>query len=85
MPARARSKGSIAEIFALMHHSPSDHLVGWVAHEGRSEGRLARSIAAHDGVHLTGADREVDALEDRCALHLNMQILDLQQRGVAHG
>ena len=28
---------------------------------------------------------QVDALEDRCALHLNMQILDLQQRGVAHG
>ena len=39
------------------------------AHQRGGEGALARPVGAHDGVHLTGADGEVEPADDRLGLH----------------
>src|SRR5262245_60257260 len=48
------------------------------------ERALARPVRAHDRVHLAGADRELDALEDLDAGHGGGQAAHLQQRAPLH-
>ena len=58
---------------------PGGHLVGRVAEQGVGQRRLARSVGPHEGVHLTGADHQVDAVQDPVALDGHVEVLDLEQ------
>ena len=44
------------------------------------QGAFAGAVGPHDGVHLTGADGQIDTLQDRGAIDLGMQIYDFQKR-----
>ena len=46
----------------------------FIAREHRRERRLARTVGAHDGMHLAGSDLEVDAPQDLLAVDGRMQI-----------
>ena len=51
----------------------AEHLVAGASHDHVGQGALARAVRAHDGVHLAGADGEVDPLEDLLAGHAGAQ------------
>ena len=64
-PARARLSGeSFEDVAALPADLAAGHEVRRMAHQRVGEGRLAGAVGAHDRVDLTGAEVEVDALED---------------------
>ena len=69
------------DVLALEQDPARRHLVGGVAEQGVGQRRLARAVGPHQGVHLAGADDQVDALEDLGAFDGHVEVLDLEQRG----
>ena len=66
------------DVLPVEEDLPAGDLVGGMAHQGVGQRRLAGPVGAHDGVHLVGVDREVDALDDLGAvLERDVQILQL--------
>ena len=63
----------------------SGHLVGRVAHDRVTEGALTGAVGAHQGMHLTTPDLQIDSLEDLSFLNSDMQILDNEFFGVLAG
>ena len=80
-PSAARSSGSIARRSTpVQRRRALGHLVAVAARQHVAERRLARAVRPHDRMHLAGPNLEVDALEDRLVLllELHVQVLDLQ-------
>src|SRR4029453_14488539 len=61
-------------------------LVLGVAEQGVGQRRLAGAVGPHQGVHLAGAEGQVDALQDLVtrARSTDMQVIDLEE-GCRHG
>ena len=73
-PAWARSHGARPSRSTPSRVTDAaEHLVAGAAHDHVGQGALAGAVRAHDGVHLAGADREVDPLEDLLAGHAGAQ------------
>ena len=53
-------------------------LVVVLAGQHISERRLAGAVRPHDGVHLAGRQREVEAFEDLAAIDIDVKVLDLK-------
>ena len=47
--------------------------------EHSRERRLAGAVRAHDRVHLTGTDHEVEAIQDLRAFDLGVEVADLEE------
>ena len=58
----------VGDVVALVQDAPARDLVLGVGQQGVGEGRLARAVRAHHGVHLAGLHDQVDAPEDLSAL-----------------
>jgi hypothetical protein len=56
------------EVLAVEEDLALGDLVRRVAHQRVGKSRLARAVRAHDCVHLAAVDREIDALDDLCAV-----------------
>ncbi len=66
------------KVLALVKDSALRHFVPGPSGEDMRERGLARAVRAHERVHLAGADREVDALQDLITCHARMKIADLE-------
>src|SRR5207253_7447513 len=77
--ARPLLRGHREQVLAFVQHLAGGDGVGGMAGEHLSEGALPRAIRPHDGVHLAGLHRQVDALEDFFAFDRGVKILDLEQ------
>ena len=55
----------VGDVVALERDRAGGDLVLGRAHQRGGERALAGAVGAHDGVHLAGADGQVEALEDR--------------------
>jgi hypothetical protein len=79
MPACARCVcGQRQKVDPVEQHLTGVHLVAGLAHDDGAERALAGTVGTHDGVHLTRAQLEVDAVQDLLAGHRGDQALDLQ-------
>ncbi len=58
----------LGDVVAEELDRPGGDLVLGRAHQRAAEGRLAGSVRAHDGVHLAGVHREIEAPQDLGAL-----------------
>ena len=80
-PAAARSSGvHIEDVLAIEQHLARGRRVIGLAGEHIGERRFAGAVRAHDGVHLAGIHREVEALEDGLAVDFDVQIFYFKQR-----
>src|SRR6266540_1550752 len=61
---RALPRRQAHQLVAVEGDRAVEHLVLEPAHEGVGERRLARAVRAHERVHLTRGDLEVDAAQD---------------------
>ena len=68
----------VEQVLPAVEHRAAGHLVGRVAGQHLGQRALARAVRAHDGVHLAGVDREVDALEDLLVAGARAQVSDFQ-------
>src|SRR5712692_1010082 len=66
-------------VLAVEQHLALGHDVVGLAGEHVRERRLARSVRAHDGMHATLTDLQVETVEDVLAVDLDVQILHFQQ------
>src|SRR4029079_9128633 len=60
------------------HLALGDDVIG-LAGEHMREGRLARTVGAHDGVDAAPADRKLEPVEDLLAVDLDVQVFYFQQ------
>ena len=67
----------VEQVLALVENLPFGDLVAGMAGDGARQRALARAVRPHDGVHLAGLHREVDAAEDFLVFDANLEILDL--------
>src|SRR3984957_15716904 len=72
------------QILALERHRAARHLVGLLAREHVRERRLARSVRAHDGVHLALVHGEVETFEDLAAVDRHLEVLHFEHCHVVH-
>jgi hypothetical protein len=70
------------QVPAPVEHGALRDFVAGPAGEHVSQRGLARSVRAHDRVHLAGVDREVHPFEDFVAPHGNVEVLDFEHRFV---
>ena len=68
------------DVAAIEVDRPAGHLVARVTHDRERERALPRAVRAHDRVDLAAADRQVDAVEDRLLVDLDVEVLDLEVR-----
>ena len=66
------------ELLAVDRRGALGDRVVVAAHEHVGERRLAGAVGAHEGVHLTGRDLEVDAAQDLHSRDRRMQVRDPQ-------
>ena len=64
----------LEEVLALEQHRAAGHFVFRMAGQRPRQGALAGAVGPHDGVHLAGVHREIDAAEDLFAFGLYLQI-----------
>ena len=84
-PALGALVGLEAEkIIALPSDAPGRHLVAFAPGEHVAQAALARAVRPHDRVHLAGPDHEVHAVEDRIAVHGDVETGDFE-KGCGHG
>ena len=77
-PSQARSSGDIASrSLPLKVDRAAGDFVGRMAGQHAGERALARAVRAHDGVHLAGVHRQVEAFEDVFALGAHAEIFDV--------
>ena len=69
----------IEQILAQIRHRAGGHGVGRVTGQHLRERALARAVGTHDGMHLAGVDREVNASEDFLVARGSVQISDFEQ------
>ena len=69
------------QILAIPGDAAVGDLVVILAGEHIGEGRLAGAVRPHDGMHLAGGEREVEAFQDFAAVDIDVQILDLKHYG----
>ena len=55
-----------------------DQVLG-VAHQRVGQGALARAVAAHERVHLTVGDFQIEAAQNLTSLDGNVQVLNFEQ------
>ena len=79
--ARAGFGVELSEVLAVEEHLALRDLEGGSAHQHVGEGALAGSVGTHDGVHLTGTDREIDSLENGGVARAGVQPADLEEGG----
>ena len=68
------------QVLAVERHAAAGDLVALAAGQHVGQRALARAVGSHDGVHLARADVEVEAVEDLCAVDLDVEVLDLEHR-----
>ena len=68
----------LEQVLALYSTSPGGDRVAGSARQHVSEGRLARTVRAHDRVHLAGAHREVEAAQDLLVGDARVKVSDLE-------
>src|SRR3546814_779267 len=68
----------LQQVLALVEHLALGCLVALAAGQHIGEGGLAGAVGPHEGVHLAGLHRQVDALQDRLAADGGVQVLDLK-------
>ena len=68
------------QVLAFIEDRAASHNVTGMAGKRLGEGALARPVRAHERVHFTASDREVDALEYVDAVHARAQSAHLEQR-----
>src|SRR5690606_10745831 len=69
------------QVLAVDQHLAVRVLVVLAAGEHIAQGGLVRDVAAHHGMHLTGRDDEVHALEDFAVLDASVQVADFKDGG----
>jgi len=72
------------QIAAIKTHATRGRPILFLAGQHISQRRLARSVRAHNGVHLTHLDVEIESLENFFAVDLDVQIPDFQQSHFAY-
>ena len=70
----------VEHVLAVEQDLPLRHLVVGLAGEHIGERRLARSVRAHDRVHLALVHREIEAVQDLLAVDFDVQVFDFKQR-----
>jgi hypothetical protein len=68
----------VEEILALVDDGAAGDLVFGMAGQRAGQRALARPVRSHDGVHLAGVHVQVDPFQDRLALDLDLEILDIK-------
>ena len=68
----------LEEVRAVEVDRAGRHFVVFTAGEDRRQGRLSGAVGAHDGVHLTGTDLEVQSLEDGGVFHACVEVVNGQ-------
>src|SRR5262249_19222474 len=68
----------VEQVLAVIEHLALRDLVGITAGEDLSERALSRAIRTHDGMHLTGVRREIDAAEDLLAVDAGVEVVDFE-------
>ena len=68
------------DIRAVEQHLALGDGVTRLAGEDISERRLAGPVRTHDGVHGTWLDRQIEPVENPLAVHLDVEILDFEER-----
>ena len=74
----------VEKILALVCDAPGRHLVAFAPGEHVAQAALARAVRPHDRVHLAGPDHEVHPVEDRIAVHGDVETGDFE-KGCGHG
>ena len=72
------------KVLAFVSDPPGRHLVAFAAGEHVAQAALARAVRPHDRVHLAGPDHEVHPVEDRIAVHGDVETGDFE-KGCGHG
>src|SRR5579862_2354967 len=67
------------KIFAVEEHLALGHVVGFAARQYLRQRALARSVGAHDGMHFTRIDGQINAFENFVTAYLGVQIPDFQK------
>src|SRR5690606_25912237 len=74
----------LQDIFTVEGDAAGGDVVAWVASDGRSQGRLARAVRAHDCVGFAGLDGQGYTLENfllaLLGVNRDVQVLDFQSR-----
>ena len=68
-------------VLAIEQHFALGDLVIFLAGEHIAQRRLARAVAAHDGMHLASRNDEVHALEDFAIFDPRVQVADFEHGG----
>src|SRR5262249_4269694 len=69
----------VEQVLAVEQHLAGGRLVAGLAGEHVGERRFARTVRAHDGVHLARLDDEGEPFENRLAVDLDVQVFYFQQ------
>ena len=74
------------QVLTLIDHFAGGNLVVRLAGEDVGQRALSRAVGSHDCVDFAGTDLEVDAVQDVCVGHLDVETADLEHwLVVVHG
>ena len=68
------------QVLAAVYDFAASDVVAFAAGKDRGERALTAAVGAHDGVHFSGINREVDSFENLPAFHGGAQVLDGKNR-----
>ena len=77
---RALLRLQLQQVPAVIEHLAPVHRVALAAGEHIGERALAGPVRPHHGMHLAGADREIDPVQDRLALDRGVEIADFKHQ-----
>jgi D-tyrosyl-tRNA(Tyr) deacylase len=70
----------VEQILSVEGDRAFGHLIAGAAAEDVAERRLARAVRTHDRMDLARVDGEAEALEDRLAVDLGVEVFDFQHQ-----